>query len=532
MRLINVESMRLQEFDGAPMPKYAILSHTWGEEVTFQDIHKSHAPLMAGYGKIKYLCNQAREDGLKFAWIDTCCIDKSSSAELSEAINSMFQWYQAAHICYAYLVDVTLDMFESDFSKSQWFQRGWTLQELLAPERVEFYGTNWVHLGSKSDLIRPISETTGIPELALRRPSTIPTFSIAARMFWARKRETRKVEDTAYCLLGIFGVNMPLLYGEGTKAFRRLQEELIKASDDESLFAWDAWDTLSSWDTLSDDFLAHNPSAFHQGKEIVPIRAKVATNPYSMTNKGLHIHLPLLEVGPDSDGEHAFLGILNCQIRNDYSGYIAIPLSATKIPDTFIRRLSSRLRRVSEKDAANAKSRTIYIRQRECLSFTSTCWLQSDTVRDCGYLLKPNFYHFFNSWDAETQMSRVDHDWFQHVRSFTFVQPEFNIAFSVVLVIDAIEENAGVILHLKPQSQDVDEWQANLSRGSPWDIAEEWQRNGAATSVSLLLKVPSTHYRYDTYEVKTNVSQQEKLKQDIWVLDVSMTHIGHSEEIT
>jgi Heterokaryon incompatibility protein (HET) len=516
MRLINLESMRLQELDGAPMPKYAILSHTWGEEeVTFQDIHQSHASSMAGYVKIKYLCDQAREDGLKFAWIDTCCIDKSSSAELSEAINSMFQWYQAARVCYAYLVDVTLDAFESDIRKSRWFRRGWTLQELLAPERVEFYGTNWVYLGGKQGLIGLISETTGIPELALRRPSTIPIFSIAARMFWACQRETRRVEDTAYCLLGIFGVNMPLIYGEGIKAFKRLQEELIKASDDESLFAWNT--SLSSG-----DLLAHSPLAFRQGREIVPIRATVATKPYSMTNKGLHIHLPLLEVGPDSDGEKMFLGILNCQIRNDYSGYIAIPLNTTKTPDTFTRGLNFRLGRVSEEEAANAKSHTIYIRQRECRSFTSTCWLRSDTVRHRGYLLKPNFYHFFNSWDAETQMSRVDHDWFHHVRCFTFVQPKLNIAFSVVLVNDAIEEKAGVILHLKPQTQDVNEWQAKLSRHTLQNFAEEWQGNWCATSASLLLEEPSTRYRRDTYEVNVKVSQQGKLKQDIWVLDVSM----------
>jgi len=518
MRLLNVDTKELEEYDAYPRPKYAILSHTWGEnEVTFQDIHQSHALSMTGYEKIEYLCDQARKDDLQYAWIDTCCIDKTSSAELSEAINSMFEWYKDAHVCYAYLTDVDLEGFDSKFRKSRWFKRGWTLQELLAPERIVFYGKGWIHLGDKHGLVSIISSRTGIPELALRRPPTIHTFSIAARMFWARERQTRRVEDIAYCLLGIFKVNMPLLYGEGSKAFKRLQEELIKASDDESLFACNI---LSSSGTV----LAHDPSAFSKGKDIVPIQQSLIPQPYSMTNKGLHIHLRLLDEGR----EDYFLGILNCQISNDFSGYIAIPLKATKIPDTFTRRpnSSSKLwRRISEEEYTKADSRTIYIRQNESQSFTSTCWLRSNSVRHHGYLLKPNFYHFFNSWDEKTQMSKIHHDWFHHVRCYTFIEPDFGYAFSALFYVNAFKETAGVVLYVKPESKGFEDWQQSLSWGPLEVLVDEWETNGLPMSASIILNESST-FGNNVYEIEALVSQSKKLRQDVWVLDITVKRVN------
>lgn len=249
MRLINAHTLEIEYFTGTSIPKYAILSHTWlAKEATFQKwtnkwsrlTHK-HRP---GFHKILATCRQARRDGLDYVWVDTVCIDKSSSAELSEAINSMYTWYEKATICYVYLSDVAAsgtkandDTFDS-LRKSRWFTRGWTLQELIAPEHVQFFTKDWEVLGAKKALAVLISTITGIDAACLKKEKRLRDYSIAQRMTWAAKRETTRVEDLAYCLLGIFGINMPLLYGEGPKAFMRLQEEIIKVSDDHSILAF------------------------------------------------------------------------------------------------------------------------------------------------------------------------------------------------------------------------------------------------------------------------------------------------------
>ena len=145
--------------------------------------------------------------------VDTCCIDKSSSAELTESINSMYRWYQEAAICYAYLFDVQSgDM--SSLSRSAWLTRGWTLQELIAPARVEFYSSTWDNLRTKASLKKEISAVTGI-DVEVLEGADPDRFSVTKRMSWASKRTTTRVEDRAYSLLGLFGVNMPMLYGEG-----------------------------------------------------------------------------------------------------------------------------------------------------------------------------------------------------------------------------------------------------------------------------------------------------------------------------
>jgi hypothetical protein len=164
----------------------------------------------------------------------SCCIDKTSSAELSEAINSMFRWYRAATICYAYLSDVDELPF---LNRSKWFTRGWTLHELLAPEDVLFYSSNWTLLGSKLKSSDELSRITNINTDVLTT-GRFHHINIAVRLSWAAKRQTTRVEDMAYCLMGIVGVNMPLLYGEGKRSFIRLQEEILKVSDDYSIFGW------------------------------------------------------------------------------------------------------------------------------------------------------------------------------------------------------------------------------------------------------------------------------------------------------
>lgn len=220
------------------IPRYAILSHTWGsddDEVTFADLQNGEGQSKVGFAKLQFCGEQARRDGIDYFWVDTCCINKANLSELSEAITSMFRWYHDAVKCYVYLSDVsihiqdrhgdTCQMWEPSFRASRWFTRGWTLQELLAPQVVEFFSCETAFLGNKKTLIKPVHEITKIPQSALEgRP--LSRFSVAERMQWAAHRRTKKPEDRAYCLLGIFEVFMPLMYGEGDNAFRRLQAEV------------------------------------------------------------------------------------------------------------------------------------------------------------------------------------------------------------------------------------------------------------------------------------------------------------------
>ncbi|XTI84190.1 HET-domain-containing protein [Cenococcum geophilum] len=215
MRLLRLEDngeFSLVEFVGKDIPPYAILSHTWGadgEEVTFKDLVDDAGKSKAGYSKICFCGKQAADDGLQFFWVDTCCIDKLSYAELTEAINVMFRWYQDAARCYVYLSDVS-------FKRSRWFTRGWTLQELIAPTLVEFFSKEGKQLGNKQLLEQTLCEITGIAIQALRG-SPLSYF-----------------KDEAYSLLGIFDIHMPLIYGEGRKnALNRLQKEMKESPKDE-----------------------------------------------------------------------------------------------------------------------------------------------------------------------------------------------------------------------------------------------------------------------------------------------------------
>ena len=189
-----------------------------------------------------YYGKEAIREGYQYAWVDTCCINKESSAELSEAINSMYHWYRASAVCYTFLSDVRGTVPENaiagEIESSAWFTRGWALQELLAPRNMVFYNQDWEYLGTKRTLSRLLTYRTGIDEAILSKQEPFSRRSIAQRMSWASRRTTTRIEDTAYCLLGIFDVNMPLLYGEREKAFLRLQEEITKKSTDHSLFAW------------------------------------------------------------------------------------------------------------------------------------------------------------------------------------------------------------------------------------------------------------------------------------------------------
>jgi len=334
MRLINVETFKLEEFFGEVVPPYAILSHTWGddeEEVTFRDIERRSIE-KAGNWPIKFdgCCKQAKEDGLKYVWIDTCCIDKTNSVELSEAINSMFQWYQKAFICYAYLSDVpTRDNSRdpgSKFFSSRWFQRGWTLQELLAPKQLRFYNLAWTFLGTKNEMSAMIQKITGIPRPFLLGLAALHEASVAQRMSWAARRVTKRKEDIAYCLLGIFGIMMPMIYGEGDQAFNRLQQEIMKDTRDDSILAWalNPAESLpsNSTDVVSGGVLATAPSDFENCGHIVS-REQYTTpaNIFDISGGRLGVHLSLYTT---SAGE--IYGLLNCGPEQNIEQVVGIPL--------------------------------------------------------------------------------------------------------------------------------------------------------------------------------------------------------------
>lgn len=257
MRLLETETKdgyTFRKFDDHDVPPYAILSHTWEEdqEVTFDDIiedkkrrsrkaraclHRLHlCPLKKGYDKLRFCARQAARDGLRYFWVDTCCINKTDETETQESINAMFRWYQNAAKCYVYLSDVSSGSQRRNarpsawipaFVKSRWFTRGWTLQELLAPSQVEFFSKEGVYLGSRLDLKQHIYDITNIPPTALSG-APLADFSVDERLSWAVGRQTTKKEDEVYCLLGMFGIDLPFQYGEQYEgALRRL----LKAID-------------------------------------------------------------------------------------------------------------------------------------------------------------------------------------------------------------------------------------------------------------------------------------------------------------
>ncbi len=339
MRLLNTSSLKLDQFYDADIPDYAILSHTWTtQEVSLQMLEDPQSKSLAGYTKIKSFCELALSEGWKYAWIDTCCIDKTNSVDLSEAINSMYEWYEKAQVCYVYLVDVSTTGIDDELYRARWFSRGWTLQELLAPRTVVFYNTSWVHLGSKWDLIDQVSRATGINQNQMIDHKRV---SIAAKMSWAARRETTRREDIAYSLLGLFGINMTLKYGEGSKAFMMLQRKLLQTyENDESILAWT--------DAGSDHrgLLARSPAAFAQSGNIISVKnpnpeVKVpsmtrrlltmngldSTSEYELQDSiryaktpTPHIILNCLQQRPDGDAVGNIVGIALTERDLDYFG--------------------------------------------------------------------------------------------------------------------------------------------------------------------------------------------------------------------
>ncbi|KAK4664723.1 uncharacterized protein QC763_0073680 [Podospora pseudopauciseta] len=288
------------DIDGPNAIPYCILSHTWGDdEVTFQDIQNSFdtAVHKKGFEKIKGMCELTLEYGHSHAWVDTCCIDKTSSAELTESINSMFHWYQKAALCVVYLEDFALTdgqltPTKADLQPCRWFTRGWTLQELVAPRDIIFHDCNWTQCGSKVQLLNILYRITSIDITILQSSDKLYQVPVAQKMSWAAKRNTTRIEDMAYCLLGIFGIHMPLIYGEREKAFLRLQEHIAQKTNDMSLFAWQH--SKTELGLRHSGILASHPSWFAGASDIKHWLDPVIPTPsWIITNTGLELHTAL-----------------------------------------------------------------------------------------------------------------------------------------------------------------------------------------------------------------------------------------------
>lgn len=337
MRLINVHTGVIEEFIGSKIPKYAILSHTWeDEEVSLTEMSDPSARSKKGYKKIEMTCRLSAQARLDWAWVDTCCIDKSSSAELTEAINSMYRWYQRAEICYAFLSDLKTDSSLDDLKHCRWFTRGWTLQELIAPNDVQFYDGEWNNIGSKIQLAHVLSDIGAISPIILWYPQSLASVPVAQRLSWAAGRVTTRLEDIAYSLLGIFNVNMPLLYGEEEKAFRRLQEEIIKSTADLSIFAWrnDASaKPKRPGGRIYSGILAKSPKAFAWCKSLVR-NSDYERQEFSISNIGVKTNIQLLSVPTNNSHASRYILPLGCSSTSQKS--LGVQLRKCG-PDHFIR---------------------------------------------------------------------------------------------------------------------------------------------------------------------------------------------------
>ncbi|KAK7905358.1 hypothetical protein LTR67_000079 [Exophiala xenobiotica] len=301
-RLLHTKTYRLHfddEVEYKKDPKYAILSHRWlDKEITFGKIEQAcldangiESPVSL---KVKGACAKAQQDNIRWLWIDSICINKDNSAEDQKAIASMFRWYRQASVCYTYLSDVLVPATKASYDDgpgpfwrteepekdSEWFERGWCLQELLAPNHMEFYDRNWTYMGTRAELAEAIAAITRIKPEYLTGEEDFRKASIAAKMSWMAGRKTSVPEDIAYSMLGIFGItSMATGFMDGMKAFFRLQKEIINTSviADETIFAWKTpasglpptSDPRGDWAADEWGMLAPSPDCFRDCGDII-----------------------------------------------------------------------------------------------------------------------------------------------------------------------------------------------------------------------------------------------------------------------
>lgn len=345
MRFLNTVTFEIisdDDLDYRADPRYAILSHRWvGAEITFQTLRPADLMDLSldtpQLNKIRGACARATQEtpALKWLWDDTCCIDKTNAVEEARSINSMFAWYANATVCYAYLHDVVwstpgLQMFKSQDPKrkqhgleSEWFDRGWTLQELLAPRVVEFYDRDWKPMGTKNDLASVLQGVTGIGKKFLTGESKIHQASVATRMSWMAGRTTKEMEDIAYSMIGIFGITMTPQHGEGMKSFIRLQKTIMESSADESIFAWTTpangltcfrrFDRTPEFSPQAWGMLAPSPDCFKNSGDVIVIPEKIITRlngGYRWSQRGVHFDLAGMPVSETKN----VLGITRSEI--------------------------------------------------------------------------------------------------------------------------------------------------------------------------------------------------------------------------
>lgn len=347
MWLLNVHSIQLEEIlDESQRPPYAILSHRWrAEEVSFAELSERRelAEKKLGFVKIRKCCNVVKSQfQLDYVWVDTCCIDKRNSADLQEAINSMYSYYEHSTACIVYLDDVKVQPLEPSgwftaLKHSEWFKRGWTLQELLASKSRSFYGAEWTALGTCHSMKEhtvasffhdAVSKAAHVPLDVLLGRKKVEEFCIAHRMSWAAPRRTTRPEDISYSLMGLFRVNIPILYGEGAaKAFERLQQEILKSSFDQSIFVWRRPSTPG---VTSSGLLASSPAHFMDTPEDLFLGRPGVLTPIAANSLGLTIHTLLLKADANRtlfDMTEGYFAIFPCAIPDEnYHRILAIVL--------------------------------------------------------------------------------------------------------------------------------------------------------------------------------------------------------------
>ena len=421
MRLINIDAFlrrerlfhsgrgverrtKVLEFHDDETTNYAILSHRWIDptEVDYQEMvdlakmdkqEQDEIRGRLGYKKIVDTCKQAKKDGYKWVWVDTCCIDKQSSAELSEAINSMYRWYANAKICYVYLHDVNGSSFstkdDAKYPKSngwpEWFSRGWTLQEMIAPQNLQFFNKNWQLIGDKKGLALCLRLITGVPQHILTDGLEGNRPCVAQIISWAAKRTTTRAEDKAYSLMGLLEVNMPMLYGEGKKAFHRLQLEFIRSSNDQSIFAWG----FRSSSVRIGSILADDPSDFedcsvmelmNHDELIEELPELSSTNAdhfdvFPITNRGIQIWVPLRRYRNSNSVFRAYLPFRSY-------GYHLVTIDLVLWNSNYYRYPPMR---VSALVASPAKYHQVYLRYQDTSNHTITFDIDDSGVIENGF---------------------------------------------------------------------------------------------------------------------------------------------------
>ncbi|KAK6430513.1 hypothetical protein LTR95_013332 [Oleoguttula sp. CCFEE 5521] len=523
-------------------PPYAILSHRWGEndaEVTFQELPQQVGMTLEqqkpGFHKIKRFAEMAADAGINYIWVDTCCIDKTSSAELTQSINSMFFWYRQAKFCYAYLADVygmeevKPSHFPADlvsFQTSDWFNRGWTLQELIAPKVVHFYSSSWELIGEKSDMLNVLGDVTGIHPEALKG-TPLKHFSVAERMSWAAKRTTGVPEDMAYCLMGIFDVNMPLLYGEMMeKAFIRLQQEIIRSSDDQSVFCW-VDETAAGVPDKRMGLLASHPMYFCNSKNIESIGFWATSDPFENTNKGLRVQFYLTRTKEDGK----YIASLECRRTGSYGAPLTITLERLSGLDDnwsqssvtqFARVLCARplWHKYDDLSTQNSAHRTIYVRQDQDLDFQKAKQpLEYVRLLINGHAPSADRVHPTSQWDPQTGLfamikehgvdswKRSKQGTAQFTQSFTqnFTHDEYSY-----LVLFGLTETGSLWTIVRGANSVGDPFAPYKSYQCTGEERENWRHKEGAVPRDSMTKL-----------VITAVAKQgEHFKTPIWILEV------------